>query len=72
MSQNDFAGTGQFVWWIGFVENRNDPLKLGRVKVRCVGWHSENKMQLPTNMLPWAVPIIPINSSVVYAYNPGI
>jgi hypothetical protein len=42
-----------FVWWIGIVEDRQDPLKLGRVRVRCVGWHAENKMLLPTNMLPF-------------------
>lgn len=72
MNENiDFAGKANFTWWIGVVEDRNDPLKLGRCRIRCVGWHSENKMQLPTNMLPWAVPIIPINSSVVYAPKEG-
>ncbi len=73
MNENvyDFAGRANFIWWIGVVEDRNDPLKLGRCRVRCVGWHSENKMQLPTNMLPWATPIIPVNSSTVYAPKEG-
>jgi hypothetical protein len=73
MNENmqDFAGKANFIWWIGVIEDRNDPLKLGRCRVRCVGWHSENKMQLPTNMLPWATPIIPVNSSNVYAPKEG-
>jgi hypothetical protein len=71
MSQNDFAGTGQFVWWIGFVENRNDPLKLGRVKVRCVGWHADNKMQLPTDALPWAQLSLPTNGVNTYSPKEG-
>lgn len=58
----DFAGKAGFIWWIGVVENRQDPLKLGRCKVRCVGWHSENKMDLPTENLPWATPIMPLNN----------
>ncbi len=71
MSQHDFAGTGQFVWWIGFVENRNDPLKLGRVKVRCVGWHADNKMQLPTDALPWAQVSLPTNGVNTYSPKEG-
>jgi hypothetical protein len=67
----DFAGKGNFVWWVGVVEDRQDPLKLGRCRVRCIGWHSQNKMQLPTNMLPWAVPSIPINMSNVYTPKEG-
>ena len=67
----DFAGKGGFIWWVGVVEDRIDPLKLGRCRVRCFGWHSANKMQLPTNMLPWAVPSIPVNSMNVYAPKEG-
>lgn len=70
-SAYDFAGKGNFVWWIGVVEDRQDPLKLGRCRVRCVGWHSANKLELPTNMLPWATPSVPINSSNVYAPKEG-
>lgn len=71
MIQNDFAGAGQFVWWIGFIENRQDPLKLGRVKVRCVGWHASNKMQLPTDALPWAQVSLPTNGVNTYAPKEG-
>lgn len=47
------------------VEDNNDPDKLGRVRVRIWGLHSEekNKTQtdgIPTNELPWAEPCLPI------------
>jgi hypothetical protein len=67
----DFAGKAGFVWWIGVVENRQDPIKLGRCKVRCVGWHSENKMDLPTENLPWATPVMPLNNTNTYVPKEG-
>lgn len=69
--KKDFAGKNGFIWWIGFVENRQDPLKLGRCKVRCVGWHSEDKMHLPTDFLPWAMPVHPVNQTQTYAPKDG-
>jgi hypothetical protein len=44
----------EFVWFFGVVEDRIDPLKLGRVRVRCYGWHTNDKEKLPTKNLPWA------------------
>ena len=42
-------------WFIGVVEdNMNDPLKLGRVRVRAFGVHSPFIDQVPTDDLPWA------------------
>ena len=67
----DFIGKNGFVWWVGVVESRQDPLKLGRVKVRCVGWHSENKMKLPTDDLPWSIPCFPLNNTNAYAPKDG-
>ena len=52
-----------FNWWIGVVENRQDPEKLGRCKVRVFGYHTDSKELLPTKDLPWAVPIQPITSA---------
>lgn len=69
--KRDFAGKNGFVWWVGVVEDRQDPIKLGRCRVRCVGWHSENKMKLPTNMLPWALPSNPVNKTETYAPKEG-
>ena len=54
-----------FVWFQGVVEDRNDPLKLGRCRVRCVGFHTDNKDQLKTEDLPWAHPITPITSAAM-------
>lgn len=51
------------VFYTGCVENRLDPLKLGRCQVRVVGLHTENKIELPTIDLPWAHPMMPINSA---------
>lgn len=54
-----------FCWWFGVVEDRNDPLKLGRVRVRCYNYHTEDKGQVPTNTLHWAQPIQPITSGAM-------
>ena len=48
MQQNYFMGMDGFVWFTGVVEDRNDPSKLGRVRVRCLGLHTENKVDIPT------------------------
>ena len=54
MKENYFMGMDGFVWFTGVVEDRNDPSKLGRVKVRCLGLHTESKVDIPTEDLPWA------------------
>jgi len=61
----NFMGKDGFQWFVGVVEDRQDPQKLGRVKVRCLGYHSENISDLPTNKLPWAHPMNPITSATV-------
>ena len=58
-----FMGKDGFVWWQGVVEDRHDPLYLGRCKIRVLGWHSENKNDMPTVSLPWAYPVAPITSA---------
>ena len=47
---NNFIGKS----WIGVVENIDDPLQLGRVKVRIFGYHTEDLIALPTAALPWS------------------
>ena len=49
--------------YTGCVENRADPLKLGRCQVRVVGLHNYDKTQLKTEDLPWAYPMQPITSA---------
>ena len=45
----NFMGMDGFIWFTGVVEDRNDPSKLGRVRVRCVGSVSYTHLTLPTN-----------------------
>lgn len=52
-----------FYWWFGVVEDRNDPLRLGRCRVRIIGYHTEDLELLPTEDLPWALPVMPANSA---------
>ena len=56
-------GKDGFIWWQGVVEDRHDPLYLGRCRIRILGWHTENRTQMPTESLPWAYPIQPITSA---------
>ena len=51
---SDFMGRDGFVWFVGVVEDRDDPERLGRVRVRCLGYHTENKTLIETEDLPWA------------------
>jgi len=61
----DFAGKEGFYWWHGVVEDIIDPLMLGRCKVRVFGYHTDDKLELPTEDLPWAHPMQPITSAAV-------
>jgi GH24 family phage-related lysozyme (muramidase)/uncharacterized protein YcbK (DUF882 family) len=51
--------------YTGCVENRQDPLKLGRCQVRVVGLHHHDKSKLKTEDLPWAYPMQPITSAAI-------
>jgi len=53
------------MFYTGIVENRSDPLQLGRCQVRIVGLHTHDKVQLPTEQLPWSVPVQPIGSAAM-------
>lgn len=73
MYNNNFLGKNGFIWFNGVVEDRNDPQKLGRLRVRCVGIHTDNKDDLPTADLPWSQLIHPITSSGIsgLGHSPG-
>ena len=47
-----------FTWFSGVVEDRLDPLFAGRLRVRCLGFHTDNKSELPTADLPWAMCVL--------------
>lgn len=64
MQSVGFLGFDKFVWFEGVVEDRLDPMKLGRVRVRVFGIHTEDKSILPTEELPWAYVINSIGASV--------
>ena len=73
MYDNNFLGKNNFIWFNGVVEDRQDPQKLGRLRVRCVGIHTDNKDDLPTADLPWSQLIHPITSSGIsgLGHSPG-
>ena len=58
-------GKDGFQWFVGVVEDRQDPQKLGRVRVRCLGYHTEIHEDLKTEDLPWAHPMNPITSATI-------
>ena len=61
--KQEFAGFDGFIWFYGVVEDRQDPYQIGRVKVRCFGHHTGNKIDLPTKDLPWAQVMLPVTSA---------
>jgi hypothetical protein len=67
----NFLGKDNFIWWMGVIVNRMDPLGLGRCQVRIFGWHDdgspESVIKLPLSDLPWAMPILPLNNSRTFS-----
>ena len=61
----NFLGDSNFHYFHAVVEDRNDPLQTGRVRVRVIGSHTSDKTILPTADLPWA-------SCMLAATSPGI
>ena len=59
MNNDKFLGHNGFLWFTGVVEDRGDPQKAGRVRVRALGHHTSNTTILPTSDLPWAHTMLP-------------
>jgi len=53
-------GKDGFSWFVGVVEDRNDPAQLGRIRVRVLGRHSDDLTQVKTIDLPWAHVMHPV------------
>ncbi len=62
---SEFMGKNGFNWFVGVVEDRADPKKLGRLRVRCLGYHTEDLLKLPTADLPWSHVMNPITSATI-------
>jgi hypothetical protein len=52
-------------WYVGIVEDINDPQGQGRVHVRCLGYHTPDRNKLPTQDLPLATVMLPTTSASV-------
>ncbi len=55
----------RYIWFEGLVEDRDDPLKMGRVKVRVFGLHTDETAHIPTSLLPWASVAMPVSSASI-------
>lgn len=51
------------MYFQGVVENRLDPLKIGRVQVRVFGIHTDNVQSLPSEDLHWFSTLMPVTSA---------
>jgi hypothetical protein len=62
-------GEEGFRWFFGIVEDRDDPKKIGRLRVRIFNVHpftssgEPDKVDVPTDHLPWAIPVNSIISA---------
>ena len=54
---------GTFTWFIGSVEDIDDPKDLNRVKVRAYGYY--DNPEIKTKHLPWATVMMPVTSASI-------
>lgn len=65
MNTEDYAAAHRFVWFLGVVEDINDPLEMGRCRVRCFGYHTAEKNRIAVEDLPWASVMNSVTSASV-------
>ncbi len=58
-----YFGYDGFIWFIGVVEDINDPEQVSRVKVRILGHHPTDNKLLKTKNLMWAQVMMPTTSA---------
>jgi hypothetical protein len=61
-----FLGRDGFIWWIGVVEDNQDPLVLGRARVRIFGYHAPSNVSTATNPPGAYVPGTPGGFSSIF------
>lgn len=54
-SKNTSFTNGPYVWFVGIVENVEDPEMNNRVQVRILGYHPDAEGAISINDLPWAL-----------------
>jgi hypothetical protein len=62
-TSDQFINSGGFCWFVGVVEDVNDPKTLNRVRVRCFGYHTDDTSKVQTSDLPWATVMMPTTSA---------
>ena len=69
--RTDYIGRDGYTWWVGEVEDIEDPSEIGRVKVRILGWYTGSGdseaylKEVPTKVLPWATVLLPCDQPQV-------
>ena len=58
-----YMDTKYMEYFYGIVEDRQDPLMVGRVRVRIHGIHTDDKLLIATADLPWCQVILPTTSA---------
>ena len=64
--ENFINNGGGFAWFTGVIEDIDDPMEMGRYRVRCYGYHNADKTAekgIPTEDLPWAMTMLPVTSA---------
>lgn len=60
---NFMNNAGGILWFTGVIEDIQDPEEMGRVRVRCFGFHTDSKLDIPIEDLPWATVMLPVTSA---------
>ena len=66
-----YMDTKYMEYFYGIVEDRQDPLKVGRVRVRIHGIHTDEKTLIATADLPWCQVILPTTSAALSGLGTG-
>ena len=65
--ESDFIHQSNKIFYKGIIEDNNDPLQMARYRIRILGIHANDTVNVPTNTLPWAMSMNPL----MYGFNQG-